>query len=90
MDFEHDLLTVDEAAAYLRVHPATVRSMIKRGDIAAIRVGRIWRVEAASLKADYLPQPIPVIPALHSAAYYTQLAQQGRQHDAPPDSGRGR
>jgi len=43
------MLTVDEAAGALAVHPQTVRRMIKRGELAAIKVARHWRVPQAAL-----------------------------------------
>ena len=69
------LLTVDEAASELRVHPATVRKMIKRGEIAAIRVGRIWRVDAAATVPRTIPQADPQAPAPYTAAFFEQLAR---------------
>lgn len=48
---EHELLTVKEVAAYLRVSGMTVIRMIKAGRLEAIRPGRAWRVKAASVHA---------------------------------------
>jgi excisionase family DNA binding protein len=42
-------LTVREVAEMLRVHPATVRAAIKRGDIPATRFGRKWLIRAADI-----------------------------------------
>ena len=69
------LLTVDEAAIELRVHPATVRRMIKRGEIAAVRVGRLWRVDATATQPRTIEQADCPAPEPHSAAYYVQLAR---------------
>jgi excisionase family DNA binding protein len=44
-------LTVAETAQRLSVHPATVRRMLDRGDLARIRIGRLVRVDLASLDA---------------------------------------
>lgn len=44
------LLTVDETAAELRVHPETVRRMIRRGEIAAIKIGSVYRLSLDDLK----------------------------------------
>ena len=38
------VFTVDELAEILQTNPWTVREAIKRGDIAAFRIGRIIRV----------------------------------------------
>jgi len=43
------LLTVPDAAHRLRRHEQTVRAMIRRGDLAAIRLGRLVRVLAAAV-----------------------------------------
>ena len=69
------LLTVDEAASELRVHPSTIRKMIRRGEISAIRIGRVWRVDAAATVPRTIPQPDPVAPTEYSAAYFEQLAR---------------
>ena len=68
-------LTVDEAADQLRVHPATIRRMIKGGKLPAVRVGRLWRVDASVTQATLVPQPERAEVVKHSAAYYVQLAQ---------------
>src|SRR3546814_11051676 len=47
---EH-ILTVAEAARLLKVHPNTVRNLIKAGTIPAARVGRQWRFVDAELVA---------------------------------------
>ena len=44
------LFTTDEAAELLKVHPETVRNWIRRGDLAAIRVGRNWRIKWPDLE----------------------------------------
>ena len=68
-------LTVDEAADQLRVHPATIRRMIKRGEMPAVRVGRLWRVDASVTTAQMIPQAEKAEVVKYSAAYYVQLAQ---------------
>ena len=42
--YEEIVYTVDEAAAIFRVPPETVRRLIRRGDLPAIRLGRIYRI----------------------------------------------
>ena len=44
------MLTVEAAAAALSVHPQTIRRMIKRGDLAAVKVARQWRVPQSALE----------------------------------------
>lgn len=45
------LLTVDEVAAWLKMGPATVRSMAAAGKIPVSKVGREWRFERDVLVA---------------------------------------
>ena len=49
---EDELLTVEEAAARLKMHPVTVRRLLREGQVPGRKVGvRQWRVSAAALKA---------------------------------------
>jgi excisionase family DNA binding protein len=43
------LLTVDEVATILRLKPETIRSMARRGDLPAIKIGRVWRFKSSSI-----------------------------------------
>ncbi len=43
------LWTVEDVARYLRVNAETVRSMARRGDLPAIKVGRGWRFSQSAL-----------------------------------------
>jgi excisionase family DNA binding protein len=43
------MMTVREAAEQLRVHPETIRRMIKRGEISAVKVGSVYRVSVDDL-----------------------------------------
>lgn len=53
MNNNNTLLTVNEVAAYMKIVPLTVRRMIDRGDLKAIKVGRVWRIRQEDLQ-DYL------------------------------------
>ena len=48
-EFER-LLDSHEAALLLNVHPETVKRMARRGDLAAVRFGRIWRFRVSALE----------------------------------------
>jgi excisionase family DNA binding protein len=39
------IMTVDEVAEYLDLHPLTVRRLARDGEIPAFKVGRQWRVQ---------------------------------------------
>lgn len=45
------LLTIAEAAAYLRVSTRTVRRLVARGDISAAHIGRSVRIRWADIEA---------------------------------------
>jgi excisionase family DNA binding protein len=51
------LLTVSDTARRLNRHEQTVRAMIRRGDLAAVRLGRLVRVFAAAVE-ETLPVPM--------------------------------
>jgi excisionase family DNA binding protein len=46
-----DFLTLDEAAAYLRVHPDTVKAAIRRKQLAGVKIGHQWRIWRKDLEA---------------------------------------
>ena len=48
---DRELLTCEEAAAYLRVHPRTVGRRLKEGKLPGVKVGRQWRLRRADLDA---------------------------------------
>ena len=57
------LLTVPDTARRLRLHEQTIRAMIRRGDLAAIRLGRLVRVLAAAVdRASAVMGPAAVRP----------------------------
>ena len=43
------LLDVTEAAQLLRIHPKTLRTKARRGEIPGIQIGRVWRFRASAL-----------------------------------------
>lgn len=44
------LMTTKSAAQYLAVAPTTIRLMIGRGEIPAVRIGRDYRIDEADIK----------------------------------------
>lgn len=46
-----ELLTVEEVAARLRVHPASVRYWLRQGHLKGVRAGRQWRIRPSDLEA---------------------------------------
>lgn len=47
---QEQVYSIDEAAQMLRVHPDTIRRMIKRGELQANRVGRQYRIPRSELE----------------------------------------
>jgi excisionase family DNA binding protein len=46
----HLLVTVSDAARHLRRHEQTIRAMIRRGELATVRFGRVVRVFASAVE----------------------------------------
>jgi excisionase family DNA binding protein len=46
----HELMTVSEVALRMRVSAATVRRLIDKGELEAIRFGHQWRIPASALE----------------------------------------
>ena len=64
-----ELLTVQEAAAMLKVNPITVRRFIAQGRLAAVRVGRRVRVSKEAVEQFVTPvRPRPAKPAKRAPA----------------------
>ena len=61
------IMTVEEVAKYLSLHPLTVRRLARDGEIPAFKIGRQWRVkkallerwiaERSAMKTDAAPEP---------------------------------
>lgn len=46
---EDPWLTVQQVSEELKLHPATVRSWVKTGRLAAVRAGRTWRLRRSEV-----------------------------------------
>jgi excisionase family DNA binding protein len=44
-----NLLSINTAAAQLDCHPETLRRIIRRGELTALKVGKSWRVREPDL-----------------------------------------
>jgi len=47
---EQEYLTIEEVAKKLRVAEATVYRMARKGEIPAVKFGKVWRVDNSKLK----------------------------------------
>jgi excisionase family DNA binding protein len=45
-----EVLTIEEAAARLKVKRDTVRDWLKAGKLKGVKLGRLWRVDAEDLE----------------------------------------
>ncbi len=39
------LWTVEDVATYLKLQPETIRSMARRGELPALKIGKVWRFQ---------------------------------------------
>ncbi len=44
-----EIMTIEELAAYLHLHPLTVRTLARKGQLPVFKVGRQWRIKRAAL-----------------------------------------
>jgi excisionase family DNA binding protein len=51
------LLTVPDAARRLALHEQTIRAMIRRGELTAVRLGRFMRVFTEAVERRRVPAP---------------------------------
>ncbi|MDP9370210.1 MAG: helix-turn-helix domain-containing protein [Chloroflexota bacterium] len=65
---DHPLLTCEEAATYLRLHPRTVGRLLTAGKLPGVKVGRQWRLRRADLDAYLVGQVGEPEVAGHGAA----------------------
>lgn len=49
IDEERTLLTVEDAAGILRLHPKTLAKYLRAGTFPGFKMGREWRVSRAAL-----------------------------------------
>jgi excisionase family DNA binding protein len=43
------LWTVDDVAAFLKLQPETIRSMARRGELPALKIGKVWRFQKQAI-----------------------------------------
>jgi len=49
IDLISPLWTVDEVADFLKLQPETIRSMARRGELPAIKLGKVWRFRKTAI-----------------------------------------
>jgi excisionase family DNA binding protein len=43
------LWTVKEVARYLQLKPETVRALARRGELPAVKIGKVWRFDRSAI-----------------------------------------
>lgn len=43
--FSDPLWTVEDVADFLKLQPETIRSMARRGELPALKIGKVWRFQ---------------------------------------------
>jgi methylglyoxal synthase len=66
----HNLLTVKEAAHYLRLPLSSLYYLVRRGQIPAIQIGGRWRIKRSSLEGHVLSKDMKV-PKLSGSSWQT-------------------
>ncbi len=44
------LWTVEDVADYLKLQPETIRSMARRGELPALKIGKVWRFQRNAIR----------------------------------------
>ncbi len=57
-----NLITVREAASFLRISARTVYRLIESGQIGAVRIGKQWRIRTADLPGLASTETVPAVP----------------------------
>jgi len=43
------LWTVEDVAGFLKLQPETIRCMARRGELPAIKIGKVWRFQKSAI-----------------------------------------
>jgi len=66
--YEKKVYTIDEVATILRVSAETIQQLIQQGELAAIRLGQIYRIPIAVID-NYFTLPAPTKPSAESLGF---------------------
>jgi len=76
-------LTVPQVSEELKLHPATVRSWVKTGRLAAVRAGRTWRVRRSEVDRALLSDASPAYVRQEASSSSSQTTVEGSRTPAP-------
>ncbi len=69
------LITIEEAAEYLRFHPSTVYRLARQGLLPARKIGKQWRLDSRALDRwlteTHEPTQVLKIPSRHGEHVYS-------------------
>jgi len=68
-----EVMTVNEAALYLRVSHMTIRRAIAAGKLPAAKIGSQWRIKRVDLERLLEPGPRPELPPLEDYKRQTPI-----------------
>jgi excisionase family DNA binding protein len=49
------LWTVDDVAQYLQLQPETIRALARRGELPALKIGKVWRFHKSAIHSLVTP-----------------------------------
>jgi len=76
-------LTVPQVSEELKLHPATVRSWVKTGRLAAVRAGRTWRVRRSEVDRALRSDASPAYVRQEASSSPSQATAEGSRTPAP-------
>lgn len=82
------MLTVDEAAKYLKVHRETILRMIRRGDLAAFKVGTTYRISPDEFAPTRRPKPVAEKPEVLRLSRFARPEWRRQPSSATPSGTR--
>jgi len=72
----NDMLTINEAAEVANCHPATIRRMIARGELPALKLGSRYRVRMDDLTPTVVNVPAASAQPRRKAGSFARLADE--------------
>jgi excisionase family DNA binding protein len=71
--FAEPLWTVEDVADYLQLQPETIRSMARRGELPAIKLGKVWRFQRNAIHSMILSQDLTNTLQMHPGQPETSI-----------------
>lgn len=85
---DKEVLSPEEAARYIDVHPQTIYRLLRQGEIPGRKIGRQWRILKAALD-DYLRMGAPGADGLGEGSVERPAPEGGKdEHTRSPSAER--